>query len=104
VREANALILVDVQKGFLDPVWGSRNNFGAERVMTELLLHWRSQGWAVVHVQHLSRERGSPLAPGSSGMDFMDGMVPSGSEHVVRKNVNSAFIGTDHCCPARSIA
>lgn len=49
----------------------------------------------VIHIQHRSREPGSPLRAGASGNEIKDIAAPSPGEAVVRKSVNSAFIGTD---------
>ena len=58
-----ALIVVDVQQAFADPVWGRRDNPACERNIAALC-HWRALGRPVVFVRHDSAEPGSPLAPG----------------------------------------
>ncbi len=89
-----ALILIDIQQGFDDPYWGARNNPEAETNAAHLLAHWRAQNGPVFHVRHLSTTKGSPLMAGTSGADFKPEVKPQGAEHVLEKNVNSAFIGT----------
>lgn len=88
-------MIVDVQKGFEDPSWGKRNNPEAEENISELLSLWRTHGFPVFHVRHLSTEKGSPLAPGLPGSEIKDAVSPLEGETLVEKNVNSAFIGTD---------
>lgn len=90
-----ALIIIDVQQGFDEPVWGRRNNPQAEANIARLLQAWRAGGRPLFHVQHLSREPNSPLRPNASGCDFKDEVRPLPGEPVVTKHVNSAFIGTN---------
>jgi len=92
--EKSALLLIDVQKGFDDPVWGKRNNPDAESRIVALLNHWRKQGLPVVHVKHCSVSPNSPLHPDRPGNAFKDSVVPIESEAEFTKEVNSAFIGT----------
>jgi nicotinamidase-related amidase len=95
IPEGTALLLIDLQQGFDAPGWGARNNPEAERNVARLLSVWRRAGWPVIHVQHLSREPGSPLGPGQPGAEFKAEAVPGQGEAVFQKSVNSAFIGTD---------
>ena len=95
MTESRALILIDIQKGFDDPVWGARNNPQAEANAARLLTHWRANDWPVFHVQHLSVTPGSPLNPTGGAIDFKPEVTPLAKEPVLTKNVNSAFIGTD---------
>jgi len=95
ILKNSALLLIDVQKGFDDPVWGVRNNPQAELNMETLLNHWRSKQWPVVHIQHCSIEPNSPLRPEVEGNQFKEFAQPKEGEPVFKKTVNSAFIGTE---------
>ncbi len=90
----NALLAIDVQRGFDDPSWGTRNNPDAEKNGLRLLAHWRTQGWPVVIVRHDSTEVHSTLRPGQAGNDLQPGFEPLSNELLLTKHVNSAFIGT----------
>ncbi|HLJ36493.1 MAG TPA: cysteine hydrolase family protein [Ktedonobacteraceae bacterium] len=90
-----ALVIIDVQKGFDDPIWGQRNNPEAEVNIASLLQSWRQTGRPIFHIQHLSQNANSPLRPGYSGNDIKDIVYPQDNEPVLQKKVNSAFIGTD---------
>jgi nicotinamidase-related amidase len=92
-----ALILIDIQKGFANiEYWGGgRNNPDAELRASELLKVWRETGLPVFHVQHCSTIPTSPLHETHAGNQFNDLVVPAEGEFIIKKNVNSAFIGTD---------
>jgi nicotinamidase-related amidase len=90
-----ALVVIDVQQGFLDPRWGRRNNPDAERHVAALLAAWRSTGRPLFHVQHGSRSAEGAFYPGMPGHAFKPDAMPLAGETIVRKDVNSAFIGTD---------
>lgn len=90
-----ALVLIDIQKAFDTPKWGKRNNPEAEANSKKLLEKWRSAKHQIIHIKHDSTEEGSPLAPGQPGNDIKDIVKPQGSESMLVKHVNSAFIGTD---------
>ena len=86
------LILIDIQVGFEDPMWGERNNPHAEAHAQLLLLKWREERLPIVHVKHVSTTPGSPLS--GPGTDFKAEVLPLPGETVFEKSVNSAFIGT----------
>ncbi|MFW5691271.1 MAG: cysteine hydrolase family protein [Chloroflexota bacterium] len=90
-----ALLIIDVQAGMDDPRLGRRNNPGAEDNIARLLAAWRGQGRPIYHVQHMSTEAGSPLRPELPGSAIKACAAPQGDEPLIRKTVNSAFIGTD---------
>lgn len=89
----DTLLLVDIQVGFQDPIWGERNNPMAELRAADLLAAWRAAKMPVIHVRHISTEPGSPLS--GTGTEFQPGVAPNPGEVIVEKSVNSAFIGTD---------
>lgn len=93
-KSNTALVIIDAQEGFHSPFWGKRNNPDAEENIKLLLSHFRKSHLPIVHIQHLSKDRKSPLWPGQSGADFIDGIEPKFGERVFQKTVNSAFIGT----------
>ncbi len=88
------LLIIDVQKGFDDPVWGNRNNPDAESQMVRLLSAWRKSGLPVIHIRHCSVEPNSLLRPELPGNAFKEEVKPLPGEKQFTKTVNSAFIGT----------
>lgn len=90
-----ALIVIDVQRGFNDPLWGHRNNPEAEANIARLISGWRASELPVFHIQHFSEELESPLNPKSGDVRFKEEATPLEREEVITKHVNSAFIGTD---------
>jgi nicotinamidase-related amidase len=92
-----ALLLIDIQKGMDDiEYWGGeRNNPGAENNAARLLHFWRQNHLPLFHIQHCSTNPKSPLAEGKAGHKIKDIVSPADGEPVIKKNVNSAFIGTD---------
>ncbi len=89
------LLLIDVQQGFDDPVWGKRNNPDAEQQMARLLRQWRTTQRPIIHVQHDSTSTTSPLRPGQAGNEIKSLVQPQAGELHLHKTVNSCFIGTD---------
>ena len=89
---APALIVIDVQRGFDDPVWGARDNPACESNIEALIAHWRDQGRPLVFVRHDSDEPGSSLAPGTPGNAFKD-VITGEPDLLVTKTVNSSFHG-----------
>lgn len=90
-----ALILIDIQQGLDDPVYGKRCNLHAEENASLLLWAWRWTNRPIFHVQHSSTRPDSPLRPGQSGWDFKPDVAPHEGEPVLHKQVNNAFVGTD---------
>jgi len=89
------LVPVDVQRGFDDDRWGTRNNPDAERHVAELVDGFRANDRPVVHVRRDSTEPGSPLRSDRPGHAFKPGAEPLEDEPVVTKRVDGAFLGTD---------
>ena len=95
IAHNTVLVLIDVQEGFENPKWGSRNNPNAEANMHRLLEAWRAANLPVVHIRHASRSAESPLAPNQPGFEFKQEVAPLPGEPIIVKDVNSAFIGTN---------
>ena len=91
------LLLVDVQKAFLDKDYPGikRNNPEAEFVCGKILGIWRKKKFPIIHVRHSSDSVESKLHESNTGFEFNDHVTPAGDEIILKKTVNSAFIGTD---------
>jgi nicotinamidase-related amidase len=90
-----ALVVIDVQQGFLDPRWGRRNNPDAESHIAVLLAAWREAGQPLFIVRHASRSPNGAFRPDTPGFAFKAESEPLEGETVITKEVNSGFIGTD---------
>ena len=89
-----ALIIIDQQKGILEPRLGRRNNPQAEERMLELLRAWRRTGRPLFHVQHLSRSPDSVFWPQQPGVEFQQRFAPLAGEQLIQKQVPDAFCAT----------
>jgi nicotinamidase-related amidase len=88
-----ALIVIDVQQGFDDPAWGTRDNPDAEANIGRLVQAWADASRPIVLVRHDSREPGSTLAPGNPGNALKPVVADAPHDLFVTKHVNSAFYG-----------
>ncbi len=95
INQNTSLVIIDVQKGFDEHKWGTRNNFFAEENIAKLLKAWRKAKRPIFHIKHDSTELDSPLNPNLPGNEIKDIVKPKANETLIIKNVNSAFIGTD---------
>ena len=86
-----ALIVIDVQNGFDDPVWGKRNNPDAEANIGRLVDAWTASGRPIVRVRHVSVRPGSPLGPGDTFKPVAAAIEPALE---ITKSVHSSFLGT----------
>lgn len=89
-----ALVIIDVQRGFEDGTWGTRNNPQAEANIALLLEAWRRTSRPVRHIHHDSSSPKGSFLPGSPGNEPKAEVRPHAGEEVYRKRVNSGFIGT----------
>ena len=97
IDASTALLVVDAQRGIDAPghYGTTRNNPQAEDNIKRLLQHWRSHRSPCIYIVHDSTEPGSPLKLSLPTGAIKDGLEPEAGEVVIRKTVNSAFIGTD---------
>jgi nicotinamidase-related amidase len=86
----HALVIIDVQQGFDDPVWGRRDNPACEDNIRRLVAAWGESGRPRVVIRHDSTSPHSPLRPGQPGNELRPGIV---GDVLITKSVNSAFYG-----------
>ena len=96
IRKNPALILVDIQKAFLEKDYPgiNRNNHDAEFICGNILSKWRKLKLPIIHVRHSSTNPDSKLHKSKPGFEFNNYVKPLENEVVLTKKVNSAFIGT----------
>jgi len=87
------LVVIDVQQGFRDSVWGANGNPHALSNISSLVTHWRSKKLPIVIVKHNSKHPDSPLFSGSPGNE-LEPFLNGPRDVVIQKSVNSAFYGT----------
>jgi nicotinamidase-related amidase len=92
-----ALILIDIQQGFDDIAYwgGERNNPDAEVNARKLLDYWRANNLPLFHIQHCSVNPNSLLNQNNAGNAHKEIVKPLPNEQVIKKSVNSSFIGTN---------
>jgi nicotinamidase-related amidase len=98
LKERNAaLILIDFQKGFDEGEYQdrNRNNIDAEKKAAVILNKWREINLPVFHIIHSSKNPDSRFHESHPGFEIKDEVKPIEGEPVIKKNVHSAFIGTD---------
>lgn len=86
-----SLVVIDIQREYvlagrelrISSIGPSLNNAYA------MLQFARSEGWPIVHVQHL--QEGDSFNSACDASDFVDGFVPEPSETVAIKNTYSSF-------------
>jgi nicotinamidase-related amidase len=83
-----ALIVIDVQKFFNEPRWGNRNNPQAEEKIERLIEKWRETKRPIYYIQHV-------VGPYKPAHEFKNFIEPLPGEKIIRKSVNSSFIGTE---------
>lgn len=96
-KQNAALILIDFQKGFDKGEYlnRNRNNKDAEKNASIILNKWREINLPVFHIIHSSKDSDSMFHESHSGFEIKDEVKPIDGEAVIKKNVHSAFIGTD---------
>lgn len=89
-----ALVVIDMQQGFLDPFWGPTTNHPqCEQNVSRLIDQWTAEGEPIVVVRHDSTNPHSPLHPGNPGNRLTDPVAAVEPALFVVKTVNSAFYG-----------
>ena len=94
-----AFLIVDAQNGVNDTnyyggVNGRRNNPNAEKNIISLLKSWREKERLVAFTKHDSRETRSPLKLAIESGQQLPNINPKDNDIVIKKDVNSGFIGT----------
>ncbi len=89
-----ALIIIDMQKGFFKNILGKRNNLQAENNILKILENFRKENKEIIHIQHLSTDEKGILFT-NEDREFLKSLEPLPNETIFQKNVNSAFIGTN---------
>lgn len=91
----SVLIIINAQAGLLDATQLGRNNTEAEKNISILLNHWRSQNRLVIHVKHVSENAGSIFYRKSSGCELLPDLQAIDGEVIIEKMKSSAFTETE---------
>ena len=81
---AEALLVVDVQRGFLHPQLPARINDGAEEKMQKIMEDFRCSGREIIHIQHRGTDSSSFFYD-EENIRFQSGFEPRVGEKVFTK-------------------
>jgi nicotinamidase-related amidase len=88
----SVLIVIDVQQGFEDPVFGKRDNPDAEANVARLIDAWTASARPIVRVRHADDD--GPLHPDHPGHAYKPFVAAIEPDLEIVKTVHSAFLGT----------
>lgn len=89
-----ALIVIDVQREFENPIFGRRDNPEAEQNIAALAKAWAAAGRPIVRVRQSEQDSSGPFKPGTPGHEFKPEAAAIEPALDVTKEVHSAFHGT----------
>src|SRR5436189_5692096 len=88
-----ALVLIDLQNDYFPG--GAMELVGSDEAVMHarmLLESFRSRGWPLFHIQHISKRPGATFfLPGTKGAEIHTAVAPSPGESVVTKHFPSSF-------------
>ena len=92
-----ALLLVDIQRDYFP---GGRMELvgalAASQAAQTLLHHFRATGWPIIHIQHISLQKGATFfLPDTEGSYIHENVEPLPGEVILRKHTPNSFLGTD---------
>ena len=108
-REQIALVLIDIQKDFWEPMSGDQTFKAFPENVARLLSISREKGYNIIHIRSVFQPdrsdwmlfyrpegRGQiPCISGTGGTEFTEFAKPMGAEKVIEKQTFDSFIGTD---------
>ena len=95
MSQPTPLIILDVQDAINQPVWDAKNNPDFLSVIETLLKVWRDNEWPVIHVKHDEANPHSTYHTDGPWNAIQHAVAPMGTEPVIVKHQNCAFIHTD---------
>ena len=79
-----ALIIIDMQKGFFKNILGKRNNLQAENNILRILKNFRKENKEIIHIQHLSTDEKGILFS-NEDREFLKSLEPLPNETIFQK-------------------
>jgi isochorismatase family protein len=76
-----ALIIIDMQKGFFKNILGKRNNPQAENNILKILENFRKENKEIIHIQHLSKDEKAILFT-NEDREFLKSLEPLPNETI----------------------
>ena len=76
-----ALIIIDMQKGFFKNILGKRNNLQAENNILKILENFRKENKEIIHIPHLSTDEKGILFS-NEDREFLKSLEPLPNKRV----------------------